>query len=74
MGTETSDDAAVWRLNDTQALVAADRWGQGWRDSALTVPGGTSDARFIRALCPVVEFVRQRWARIRERVGVMSCE
>jgi hypothetical protein len=25
---------------DTQALVAAGRWGQGWRDSALTVPGG----------------------------------
>src|ERR1700690_932483 len=22
VGTETSDDAAVWRLNDTQALVA----------------------------------------------------
>ncbi|WP_433297027.1 hypothetical protein ACQP2F_39915 [Actinoplanes sp. CA-030573] len=25
---------------DTQGLVAAHRWGQGWRDSALTVPAG----------------------------------
>jgi hypothetical protein len=33
--------AALGSLSaDTQALVAAGRWGQGWRDSALTVPGG----------------------------------
>ena len=39
----------------TDAVVAAVRETTG-KEPALSTSGGTSDARFIRALCPVVEF------------------
>ena len=39
----------------TDAVVAAVREATG-KAPELSTSGGTSDARFIRALCPVVEF------------------
>lgn len=46
------------------------------RRPALTTTGGTSDARFIRTFCPVVEFglVGQTMHKVDERVSVADLE
>ncbi|MFC3691500.1 succinyl-diaminopimelate desuccinylase [Chenggangzhangella methanolivorans] len=46
------------------------------RRPALTTSGGTSDARFIRAYCPVLEFglVGQTMHKVDERVAVADLE
>jgi succinyl-diaminopimelate desuccinylase len=46
------------------------------REPALTTGGGTSDARFIQAYCPVIEFglVNETIHAIDERVAVADLE
>ena len=46
------------------------------RDPALTTGGGTSDARFIQAYCPVIEFglVNETIHAIDERVPVADLQ
>ena len=58
-----------------ETLVSAIRAETG-RTPALTTGGGTSDARFIHAHCPVVEFglVNATIHQIDERVPVADLE
>ncbi|MBI1685965.1 succinyl-diaminopimelate desuccinylase [Caulobacter hibisci] len=55
----------------TDVIVAAAREATG-REPELSTTGGTSDARFIRAICPVVEFglVGSTMHQVDERVPV----
>jgi succinyl-diaminopimelate desuccinylase len=61
------------------ALVATMREavrGVTGREPALTTSGGTSDARFIQAYCPVIEFglVSETIHAVDERVAVADLE
>jgi succinyl-diaminopimelate desuccinylase len=51
-----SGEAFLTRPGDFSDVVAGAVRAVTGRDPALSTTGGTSDARFIRALCPVVEF------------------
>jgi hypothetical protein len=52
--------ATLGALNaDVQQIVAAGRWGQGWRDSAVTMPAG---ALLLVAAAHLVAAARRRWA------------
>ncbi|PZQ14228.1 MAG: succinyl-diaminopimelate desuccinylase [Ancylobacter novellus] len=57
-------------------LVAEAVEAETGRRPALTTTGGTSDARFIRAFCPVVEFglVGQTMHKVDERAAVADLE
>jgi succinyl-diaminopimelate desuccinylase len=65
----TEPDAFVERLSD--AIEA-----ETGRRPALSTTGGTSDARFIKDFCPVVEFglVGQTMHQIDERVAVADLD
>ena len=60
-------------LVDTMVKAVAAETG---RTPALTTGGGTSDARFIQAYCPVIEFglVNQTIHQIDERVPIANLE
>lgn len=72
----TSGEAFVTPPGALSALVAeAVREATG-REPELSTSGGTSDARFIRALCPVVEFglVGATMHKVDERVPLADLE
>jgi succinyl-diaminopimelate desuccinylase len=52
---EISGEAFLTEPGDFVALVAEAVEAEAGRRPELSTTGGTSDARFIRALCPVVE-------------------
>jgi len=65
----TRDDALIGTLSDAIETVVGRRPG-------LSTNGGTSDARFIKDWCPVVEFglVGQTMHQVDERVAVADLE
>jgi succinyl-diaminopimelate desuccinylase len=65
----TRDDALIGTLSDAIEAVVGRRPG-------LSTNGGTSDARFIKDYCPVVEFglVGQTMHQVDERVAVADLE
>jgi succinyl-diaminopimelate desuccinylase len=65
----TRDDALIGTLSDAIESVVGRRPG-------LSTSGGTSDARFIKDYCPVVEFglVGQTMHQVDERVPVADLE
>jgi succinyl-diaminopimelate desuccinylase len=58
------------------ALVAECITAETGREPSLSTTGGTSDARFIRRVCPVVEFggVGQTMHKVNERMAVADVE
>lgn len=65
----TRDDALIGTLSDAVEAVVG-------RRPALSTNGGTSDARFVKDYCPVVEFglVGQTMHQVDERVPVADLE
>jgi succinyl-diaminopimelate desuccinylase len=72
----TSGDAFVTSPGPLTALLAAVIQDQTGRVPELSTSGGTSDARFIKDFCPVVEFglVGQTMHQVDERVAVADLE
>jgi succinyl-diaminopimelate desuccinylase len=71
-----SGDAFVTSPGPLTALLAAVIQDQTGRVPELSTSGGTSDARFIKDFCPVVEFglVGQTMHQVDERVAVADLE
>jgi succinyl-diaminopimelate desuccinylase len=71
-----SGEAFLTEPGDFTALVARVVAAETGVEPELSTSGGTSDARFIRALCPVVEFglVGQTMHKIDERASVADIE
>lgn len=69
-------DAFLTPPGSLSGLVADAVEAETGRRPALTTTGGTSDARFIRSHCPVVEFglVGQTMHKVDERVAVADLE
>jgi succinyl-diaminopimelate desuccinylase len=65
----TRDDALIGTLSDAIETMVGRRPG-------LSTNGGTSDARFIKDYCPVVEFglVGQTMHQVDERVALSDLE
>ena len=71
-----SGEAFLTEPGDFTALVAKAVAAETGVSPELSTTGGTSDARFIRFLCPVVEFglVGQTMHKVDERVSVADIE
>lgn len=72
LATECSGESFVTEPGRLSSLVADAVEQVSGRRPELSTTGGTSDARFIRRLCPVVEFglVGQTMHKVDERVAV----
>jgi succinyl-diaminopimelate desuccinylase len=72
----TSGEAFVTSPGPLTALLAAVIRDETGRTPELSTSGGTSDARFIKDVCPVVEFglVGQTMHQVDERVAVADLE
>ncbi|MEQ8814343.1 MAG: succinyl-diaminopimelate desuccinylase [Thalassobaculum sp.] len=72
LATECSGESFVTEPGRLSDLVADAAEAVTGRRPALSTTGGTSDARFIKRLCPVVEFglVGQTMHKVDERVAV----
>jgi succinyl-diaminopimelate desuccinylase len=71
-----SGEAFLTAPGDFTALVARVVAAETSAEPELSTSGGTSDARFIRALCPVVEFglVGQTMHKVDERASIADIE
>jgi succinyl-diaminopimelate desuccinylase len=71
-----SGEAFLTAPGEFTALVARVVASETGLEPELSTSGGTSDARFIRALCPVVEFglVGQTMHKVDERASVADIE
>lgn len=72
MRTKVSGESFLTPPGELSALVAASVEAQTGRVPALSTSGGTSDARFVKNHCPVVEFglVGKTMHQVDERVNV----
>jgi len=72
----TSGDSFVTSPGPLTALLADAIRDEAGRTPELSTSGGTSDARFIKDVCPVVEFglVGQTMHQVDERVAVADLE
>jgi succinyl-diaminopimelate desuccinylase len=70
MTAQVSGEAFLTPPGELSALVSAAVEADTGRRPVLSTTGGTSDARFVRAHCPVVEFglVGHRMHEVDERV------
>jgi succinyl-diaminopimelate desuccinylase len=76
LAIRTSGDAFVIAPGPLTELLAAAIRDETGRTPDLSTAGGTSDARFIKDICPVVEFglVGQTMHQVDERVAVADLE
>jgi succinyl-diaminopimelate desuccinylase len=76
LAISTSGEAFVTSPGPLTGLLADTISGELGRVPAHSTSGGTSDARFIKQMCPVVEFglVGQTMHQIDERVALADLE
>ena len=76
LAISTSGEAFLTAPGPLTALLAAAIRDETGRTPELSTSGGTSDARFIKDFCPVVEFglVGQSMHQVDERVAVADLE
>jgi succinyl-diaminopimelate desuccinylase len=71
METQVSGEAFLTPPGDLSALIASAVEAETGQKPVLSTTGGTSDARFVKAHCPVVEFglVGHRMHEVDERAS-----